>query len=181
MTSYPFKSAGAPARGPWPQPSSIEYSFYIRGGAATAGDVYQGARLQGDDANVTFTAGAANIGLTTHIMANVVAPTATGILHNVAKPLFGVSLRSAADDTLSRLCLFGFCSAFVIDAAASVAIGDPLVPTTAKNLNGGTPNANEIILAEAQEVMTTPTSRTLGEVLINGVGGFCNGHHDSTT
>lgn len=180
MTMYPFKFAGGPARGPWPQPVSIEYQAYIRGGAATAGDLYQKARLQGDDAGVTFTAGIDNIGLTTHIMANVVAPVAASILHNVPKPYFGVALRSVADDTLCRLCLFGYCSAFVIDTTASVAIGDGLIPTTAKNLDGGTAAANEIILAEAQEVMTTPTTRTLGEVLINGVGGFVNGHHDAS-
>ena len=37
MTMYPFKFAGGPAKGPWPQPTKIEYSCYVRGGAATAG------------------------------------------------------------------------------------------------------------------------------------------------
>lgn len=177
MTSYPFKSVGLAQ---WPTPSSLEYQCYMRGGAATVGDVLMMARLQGDDAGVTFTAGAGNQSLSTHLTANVLAPTAAGILHNTAQTAFGVAVRAAADDALVRLCFFGYVSAFVIDTSASVAIGDALTITTAKNLEGGAAAANELIIAQAQEVMTTPTTRTLGEVGLNGIGNIWTGHHDAS-
>jgi len=172
MTSFPFAFTSAPSEGPWARPTELYHSAYMRGGAAVAGDLLMQDYLASDAA--TSTAGAANIGLSTHIMANVIAPSAAGILVTSAGPYFGVALRAAADDTLVRLQTFGYCTAFVIAASGSTAIGSGLVGTTAKNLDLVVAS-NERTLAQAQEVMTTPTTRTLGEVLFNGVAGFANG------
>ena len=168
MTSYPFKSVGLAL---WPTPSSLEYQCYMRGGAATAGDLLMQDYLASDAA--TSTAGAANVRLSTHITANVIAPSAAGILTDVG-PFFGLAVRSVADDALVRLCMFGYASAFVIAASGSLAIGSSLVGTTAKNLDL-VDAVGERHLAQSQAVVTTPTTRELGEVGFNGIGHLWTG------
>jgi len=176
MTSFPFAFTGAPSEGPWARPTSLFHSAYMRGGAAGVGDVLMQDYTGSDTlpGSVAYTAGAASIGLASHVMANVIAPSGTGILVASGGPYFGVALRAAADDTLVRLQTFGYCTAFVIAASGSTTFGAPLVPTTAKNLDLVVAS-NERTIASSQEVMTTPTTRTLGEVLFNGVAGFVSG------
>ena len=172
MTSYPFESVGSAL---WPSPTSIEYQAYVRNAAATAGDVLQQDYHASDTlpSGNAYVAGGEDIRSADHIMANVIAPDALGV-GSVAGPYFGVAVRSVAENSLVRLCMFGYCSAFVIASAGSTAIGDPLGTTTAKNLDL-VPVTGERIIAQAQAVVTTPTTRALGAVLLNGIGTFCTG------
>lgn len=161
--------------GLWPS----EYTgipMFIRGGTGLRGDVL----MQDHRATVaeTTTAGASSLGASTSIWSNMITPTAGGILAggtaggvNVqnAGPAFGVLQAAGADDD-QVLCTFqGFVTAFVICATSNVEIGNGLVVDTSRNLDA-IGAVGERIIAMAQANMTTPSTRTLAEVYINGIG-----------
>lgn len=69
--------------------------------------------------------------------------------------------------------MFGIVpQAFIIYSAGSSAIGDPLIGTLAKNLDGVTTTTGAKFFGRALAVVTTPTVRTLSKVEINGYTGF---------
>lgn len=176
MTSYPFKSAGNSARGPWPHPVSVEYACYVRNAAALVGQCWMQDYTASD--GETSTAGSGNIQAVTHIMANVIKPSSGGILNYSGGPFFGVALRAGAENALVRLCMFGYCDALTQKGSGNTAIGDPLTPNTSAELDADAGTKTRIV-AQAQEVLTSPSTAALGEVLFNGVGGVAMGFHDS--
>lgn len=151
--------------------------MYVRGGAGVIGDVYQQDYAASDAA--TTTGGASSLGDTNSIWANVIAPTAAGI-DMESGPAFGVLLQTAADDDLKLFTFYGFVNAMVIDTGGSVAIGDPLGLNTshAKTLDALATGvgADDKMIAMAQAVVSTPTTRTLAEVFLNGLGHLACGY-----
>lgn len=147
-------------------PPNIDVVVYNRSGSAFAvGDVVQLDLASSATESVTENPGGTE-GTTT--FSNAIAPTAAGIKAGI----LGVALEVIADDAKGRIRLQGFVDqAFIIDGTDSVAIGDPLVATTAKNLDAVLA-VNERIIGIAQTAHTTPTTRTLGKVLFNGITGF---------
>lgn len=136
------------------------------GGSMIVGDVVA-YDLAAAGSGVTSVDPGGTIG--TSIYNSVVAPTAAHILHGYVGVVISGGIVGA--EVKVRLC--GLVEqAFVIDAAASVAIGDPLIATTAKNLDGGTQAVNTRIIARSRQIFTTPTTRTLGKVELNGITGF---------
>lgn len=138
------------------------------GGSMIVGDVVA-YDLAAAGSGVTSVDPGGTIG--TSIYNSVVAPTAAHIHHGYVGVVISGGIVGA--EVKVRLC--GLVDqAFVIDSAASVAIGDPLIATTAKNLDGnGTNHAvNTRIIARSRQIFTTPTTRTLGKVELNGITGF---------
>lgn len=155
--------------------------MFVRGGAGLRGDCYMQDFRKGDAA--TTTSGASSLGLSTSTWRNLIPPTAVGIavggttLTNVGGggPAWCVLDAPVADDQEVAVTFDGHTTAFVIDASASIAVGDGLVPDTNKNLSGSSQSANTRIVARAEEAKTTPTTRTLAEVCISGLGWLCIG------
>lgn len=151
-----------------------EYAyFYNRSGSTMAlGDVVMVDCVTGPQ---TESASTDPGGEGTSVFSNVDAPTAAGIKYGVLAVC--VEQGGVADNAKGRFCLCGVLDdVYVIDAADSVAIGDPLVATTAKNLDAvivGGAGVHERIVGIALEALTTPSTRTLGKVWFNGLpGGF---------
>ena len=99
----------------------------------------------------------------------VINPSAEAIRGLDNPVVFGLCQDAAgvADDGLAEICYFGFCQGLVIDASGSPAIGDPLVGTAGANLDAVVASG-EIVIAAANEALTTPTTATLGKVFIWG-------------
>lgn len=149
-----------------------EYAyFYNRSGSAMAkGDVVMVDMVTGPQTESTSTDPG---GEGTSVFSNVDAPTAEGIKYGV----LAVCMESVADNAKGRFCVCGVLEdVYVIRATGNIAIGDPLVATTAKNLDGvivGAVGVHERIVGVALEAQTTPTDRTLSKVWFNGLpGGF---------
>ncbi len=134
-----------------------------RGGAFAVGDVVQ-FDLQLADAAVTSLA---NSGSTSG-WGSFTAPTATGV---ALKLVFGVVQEAIADDAEGKVMIRGHTDAYVIAASGSTAVGSPLVAAAAKNFDL-VPEAGECYWALAQEIVTTPTTRALGAVYVDGLRGF---------
>lgn len=138
----------------------------VRAAAMAVGDV-MAFDLVGSDANVT-TFGA---GQTTSGWCNVRAPSAAETL-NTAITVIAVCTEAAAQDARGSVVVVGYVTAFVIDAAASVVVGDQLMISTAKNFDAGTAVASRIIAGIANAALTTPTTRTLASVYCWGWRGL---------
>lgn len=155
--------------------------MFIRAGAGLRGDCYMQDFRKGDAA--TTTSGATSLGLSTSTWRNLIPPTAVGIavggttLTNVGGggAAWAVLEAPGADDTEVPVVFDGHCTAFVIDATASIAVGDGLSPDTNKNLSGSSQTASTRIVARAEEAATTPTTRALKEVCLSGLGWLCIG------
>lgn len=107
----------------------------------------------------------------TLIYANLITPTAATILDGDMVVVTDLLGGTGADNTLVKVAIEGIVSAFVIKASGNIAIGDPLVATTAKNMDGIiNPGAAafERVVAQALTAHTAPTSRVLGTVRLFG-------------
>lgn len=145
--------------------------MWIRGGSALAGDLYMQDFYASDGA--TSTAGPTSLGTTTSIWSNVVPPSNTdnGLEVECGGPAFCVAQKAVADDTTALCTFHGFVEAFVLRSSGNVAIGDHLFPDTNKNLqSAATTTAFAKIIGMAQEALTAPSTRTLSDVFINGLG-----------
>lgn len=141
--------------------------FYNRSGSTMAlGDVVMVDMVTGPQ---TESASVDPGGEGTSIWSNVDAPTAAGIKYGILAVC--VQVGGVLDNAKGRFCLSGILEdVFVIDGTDSVAIGDPLTATTAKNLDAVLA-VNERIVGVALEALTTPTTRTLAKVWFNGLPG----------
>lgn len=145
------------------QIQNIDVRVIMRGGAAAVGDVLQ-FDLSAEDGDVSTV----DIGSDTSIFRNVSAPTATGVAGGSWNC---VALEAIADNAEGLVRVFGICQAYVIAASGSPAIGSRLVPTTAKNFDLVSA-AGESYRAMSLAAVTTPTTRELATVLVNGIGSF---------
>ncbi len=95
--------------------------------------------------------------------ANFLAPTATGLKFGI----HAVCLEATTDNALGRVRIEGIVQAFVIRASSNISKGDPLIITTAYNLDGISA-AGEKYVATALDLVTGPSSRILARVLFRG-------------
>lgn len=141
------------------------------GGALAPGDVVQFDFAQGDGDVSNYTWGDDN-----SAWKNVIAPTAA-VVAGTSYAVIGVvqgSSSIADNGIVPRIRVVGPTDAYVIAASGSVALSNRLVATTAKNFDL-VDAAGEPYLAWAMEAVATPTTRTLGQVWVNGFGGMGNG------
>ncbi len=146
-------------------PSENPVPVFVRGAAMAVGDVLAFDLVRADAAVTNLTPGDPASG-----WANVRAPTAAEVLGN-DPTIFCVCTEAAADDGKGRVLCLGYIDAFVIAAAGSLAIGTDLVVTTAKNFDV-VEAAGETIAAIGNQVVTTPTTRTLGNCYVFGYVGM---------
>ena len=159
--------AGGAGVGIFPQ-ANYAYFYNRSGGALAKGDVVMVDCVTGPQAESTSTDPG---GEGDSVFSNVDAPTAAGIQYGILAVC--VEEDGVADNAKGRFLISGVTDeAFVIRATSNIAIGDPLVATTAKNLDGVTA-VDERVVGIALEAQTTPTTRTLSKVWFNGLpGGF---------
>jgi len=112
---------------------------------------------------------------------NVVAPTQDSTLGIDAFTIIGFNggrLGTAgipADNALADIIYFGFGKALVQDDTDSVAIGDFLGLETDGSFRADHAS-DDLLVAQAREVMTTPTAPTLADIFLAGtlLGTFVN-------
>jgi hypothetical protein len=139
---------------------------FSRAGAMVVGDVLAFDIIGSDAAVTTF-----GVGETTSGWANV-RPASAGEIAGTTPTVFCVCTEAAADDAEGMVLVTGYVVAFVIDANASIVVGDRLAVTATKEFNGGTAVAGEAIVAIANQALTTPTTRTLAKVYTDGWMGW---------
>ena len=148
----------------------IDILAYNRtGGSRVLGDVVQ---LDTSKSQVETT-GVAE-GESSSIYANFVIPVA--VFSGAAiggGGVYGVVQETIADNAKGKIRLRGLTQAYIIAASGTVAVGAPLVLATAYNCDL-VPAAGEPYHAICTVVPsdTTPTSRTIGTVLFEGIGNF---------
>ena len=137
----------------------------VRGGNGTAGDIYQFDIGNTDASVVHNVAGQPDSGYV-----SVVDPNAAGVAGGA---ILCVLMQDISDDESGLAWIEGIVdSAFVIKASGNIAVGDPLVATTSKNLDG-TSAQGERYVALALEAKTSPSTRVLAKVWFKGdSGGF---------
>jgi hypothetical protein len=156
--------SGGPGLGIFP--TSINARVTVRGGNGLKGDVYAFDLVASDAATTS-----AVVGNAASIWANVVPPTAAMVLAQ-DPTVFCVLLEDVNDDKVGNACIYGIVDkAFIIGATGSAALGTDLVVTTAKNLDI-VEATGEHIAGIALETVTTPTTRKLGKVFLNGFTGL---------
>ncbi len=139
------------------------FNVVVRGGDGSQGDVYQFDMGLTDASVLNNVPGERDGGYV-----SVVPPNAAGVAGGA---IMCVLMQDISDDETGIAWTVGIIpSAFVIKASGNIAIGNPLVATTSKNLDGVTAQGERYI-ALALEAQTTPTSRTLSKVWFNGEGG----------
>lgn len=105
----------------------------------------------------------------TSVQGTVVAPTAAFIIGNAAGLVAVVTdlyADDGADNSKVQCAVYGEVEAYQIAASGSVAIGDELTVTTAKNFDL-IALTNERIFAQGRQALTTPTTRTLGTAFVD--------------
>jgi hypothetical protein len=172
---YPLQSI-AHDRGVWP--GNIDgIPLFVRGAAAVKGETWMNDYTASDAA--TSTAGASSLGTTTSVWMNMIKPTSGGLLTTANGAFFGVCQAGVADDGVTTFKLYGFVSALVFDASASVIIGDALVANTDAYLDAIPVNLERMI-AVAQGGLANATTATSVEVFFNGIGHIGQGADHAT-
>lgn len=133
-----------------------------RGGAGVVGDVVMFDMAQSDSAVTSNQAGKPEGGV-----ASVIKPVDSNGELKFAQ--FAILLEAAADDGEALAQYGGRCKAYVIKASGNIAAGDPLGVDTNGNLTADTASGDKIV-ARAAEDVTAPASRTLADVLFDGIG-----------
>jgi len=146
--------------------SNFDVWVFNRSGATLAvGDVVQFDMNQSQAETTSVVEGAE-----ASIWANVIDPVATATGVGIgAGSFYAVALESIADNAEGKVRVRGKCQAYVIAASGSVAIGDPLVCAASNNLDL-IEAAGEPYHAIALSAATTPTARTLIDVMFDGIG-----------
>lgn len=159
-----FAEAGGPGVGLFP--GTLDVVVWQRTGSAVAiGDLLQLdlALSQAESTQATVP------GPSTSGFANAVVPADfdNGIHGVVIDLLTG----AGADNTQVKIRVMGICDAYVIAASGNATVGAPGVAATSKNIDA-VAAVDEKYIAIFLETKTTPTTRTLAKVWMNGISGF---------